>query len=57
MRIQRGGEKGRAGEETDSTIVEAMGRKDGWGKRNLGFVKRRGKMGAACGGAGETKRG
>lgn len=30
----RGGEKGREDEETDSTIVEAMGRKDGRGKRN-----------------------
>lgn len=30
----RGDEKGREDEETDSTIVEAMGRKDGRGKRN-----------------------
>lgn len=41
----RGGEKGRGDEETDSTIVGAMGRKDGRpGKEETTwFVKRRGK--------------
>lgn len=61
MRIREGGEKGREDEETDSTIVGAMGRKNGRkeGKEETTwFAKRRGKMGAARDGArGETKRG
>jgi len=57
MRIRKGARKGREDEETDSTIVGAMGRKDGRGKKKRLGLWKGAERWAPRGGAGETKRG